>query len=65
MPVIQIKLWKGRTQAQKKELIRSITESTVESIACPPEAVHVLIEEYKKNDWGIAGKPATELPLGK
>jgi len=59
MPVIEIKLWKGRTDEQKKKLIGKITDATVEAINCPVEAVHVIIEEQSKENWGIAGEQAS------
>ncbi|MBN2406987.1 MAG: 4-oxalocrotonate tautomerase family protein [Elusimicrobia bacterium] len=60
MPFIEVKLWKGRETAVKKELIRGITDVTVKTVKCPPEAVHVVIEEYEKSDWGIGGIPSSE-----
>ena len=61
MPVIEVKMWKGRSGSQKKDLIENLTETTARTIGCPAEAVHVLINEYEKEDWGIAGVPASEI----
>ncbi len=39
MPIIEVKLWAGRTREQKAELARRFTEAMVEVVGCPPKAV--------------------------
>lgn len=60
MPVITVELWKGRSLDQKRNLVRGITSATVEATGAPPEAVHVVIHEVEKENWGIAGQLASE-----
>jgi len=59
MPVVRIDLWKGRKKEKKKELIEKVTSVVVDAIGCPIEAVHVIINEVEKDDWGIGGTPAS------
>lgn len=59
MPVVQVQLWEGRTKEQIKEIIAGITEVFVKQ-GTPPESVRVIISEYPKTHWGMAGKPASE-----
>ena len=59
MPVVRIDLWKGREKEKKKELIEKITSAVVDTIGCSIEAVHVIINEVDKDNWGIGGKPAS------
>jgi len=61
MPVVKIDLWKGRSPQQKKTLIEKVTKAVCEAISCPQEAVHIVINEVEKENWGIAGKPASEV----
>ena len=61
MPFVKIDLWKGRSKEQVKNLIKKITDAVVETVGCPPEAVHVVINEVEKDNWGISGKPASEI----
>ena len=61
MPLINVKLIEGVcTPAQKQEMIRQLTDTLV---AIEGENVrpytHVIIEEAKSGDWGIAGNPLT------
>ncbi len=55
MPIIRIDLWKGREQEKKKKLIEKVTSAVVDAIGCPTEAVHVIINEVEKDNWGIGG----------
>jgi len=59
MPVVRIDLWKGREKETKKELIEKITSAVVDAIGCHIEAVHVIINEVEKDNWGIGGVPAS------
>ena len=61
MPFVKIDLWKGRSKEQVKNLIKKITDAVVETVGCPPGAVHVVINEVEKDNWGISGKPASEI----
>ena len=60
MPIVKIDLWEGRTREQKDKLIEAVTKVVYETIGCPSEAVQVLLQDYKKEDWGINGKPSSK-----
>ena len=59
MPVVQVQMWKGRTEEQIKEIIAGITDIFVKQ-GSNPESVRVIISEYPKSRWGMNGKPASE-----
>lgn len=61
MPILQVNLMEGRTQAQKEKLIAAVTAAVVESIGAPKESVRVLINEMPKGHFGIAGQSAEKL----
>ena len=61
MPFVEIKLWKGRTDEKKKDMIREVTAAVVESIDCPIEHVSVVVTEYESKHWGKAGVPGDEI----
>lgn len=65
MPVVRIDLWKGRDKELRKKLIKKVTEAVTDSIGCPADAVQVIINEVEKENWGIAGVVASELPHQK
>lgn len=56
MPVIEIKMWSGRTREQKQALADEITESFIRVAKTTPEHVHIIFHDIEKEDWAIAGK---------
>ena len=56
MPTVQIDMIAGRTVEQKREMVKKVTEALVASIACPPEAVSIIIHENPKEHLAKAGK---------
>ena len=63
MPIVRIGMWAGRDAATKEKLIQNVTQTVCDTVKCPPEAVTVVIDDVPKENWGIAGKPASKLPL--
>ena len=54
MPVIRVEMFK-RTQDQKRNLVRELTEAFVKTCGCKKEAIKILITEVDKNDWASGG----------
>lgn len=61
MPFIQVNILEGRTEQQKVDLIRELTETACRVLGSKPEQVRVLINDVPSTNWGIAGKSAKEL----
>lgn len=57
MPIVQIHLLEGRTPERKAELIASVTEACCRTLGSKPEAVRVILEEMKPENFGRGGKP--------
>ena len=55
MPVVTIQMWSGRSPAQKKALVRAITDAMVEHAAAKPTNLHVIIQEVPAENWALAG----------
>lgn len=55
MPIVHIHMLEGRTLDQKRELVRSVTEAVVNSVSVPPERVHIVIDEMKRENFGECG----------
>jgi 4-oxalocrotonate tautomerase len=55
MPVVTVQLWEGRTVEQKRALVRAITEAMVEYADAKPDALHVILQEIARENWGKAG----------
>ena len=54
MPVIRVEMFK-RTQDQKRNLVRELTEAIVKTSGGNKEAIKILITEVDKNDWASGG----------
>jgi 4-oxalocrotonate tautomerase len=60
MPIIRVELWPGRTEAQKREMARQLTEVVCNVAQTTPEATIVIFQDVDKGDWAQAGRLATE-----
>ena len=61
MPFAQIYLMEGRTEEQKRAVIKKVTAALVEAVGAPKENVRVWIQDVPKTNWGIAGVSAKDL----
>jgi len=60
MPIVHIELWPGRTQDQKAELAKVLTEAMVSIANTPAQEVIVVFQEVEKSNWAKAGLLASE-----
>ena len=60
MPIVRVELWSGRTEEQKRELAKAITEAVVRIAKTTPEDTHVIFTDIDKANWAHAGKLATD-----
>ena len=51
MPIVSVKIAKGRPQGVKRKLVESITDAVATSLELKPELVTVLIEEFERENW--------------
>ena len=59
MPVIQVSVWAGISEENKKKIVEGITK-VIEEIGVPREAVTVIIYEVPKSDWASGGQLHSE-----
>jgi 4-oxalocrotonate tautomerase len=55
MPVVTVELLEGRTPEQKRRLVRAITDAMVEHAGARPDALHVILHEVARENWGRGG----------
>ena len=51
MPIVEIKLYRGRTPEQKREVARAVSDALVDLAGATPESVHVVFQEVERADW--------------
>ena len=60
MPIVRVEMWTGRTQSQKAELARVITDAIVAIAHTTPEATSVIFEDIAKENWAVGGVLASQ-----
>ena len=55
MPYIQVSLYPGRSEEQKQEFAKAVTESAVEILKTKKEHVIIVFDENPKENWFLAG----------
>ena len=65
MPIVNIQLIAGRSDAQKETLIKKVTEACVEAIDCTPESVRILLSDVDTQDFGVAGESVAKRRANK
>ena len=56
MPIINLKMAKGRSEKQKQDFVEKVTSLTVETLNVEREWVTVIIDEYERENWATDGK---------
>ncbi|MEC2290089.1 2-hydroxymuconate tautomerase [Bacillus licheniformis] len=61
MPYVTVQMLEGRTDEQKRNLVKKVTEAVSETTGVPAEKIAVIIEEMKKENYGVAGKRMSDM----
>ncbi len=61
MPVMQIYLIEGRTQAQKEAFITEVTDAAVNALGVDRGSVRVMFLDVPRTDYAIGGQTAMAL----
>tara|TARA_Y100000768_G_C23704616_1_gene552977 strand:- start:190 stop:378 length:189 start_codon:yes stop_codon:yes gene_type:complete len=54
MPVIRIEMFK-RTQEQKRNLVKQITDAFVNTCGCKKDSIKILITDVEEDHWASGG----------
>jgi 4-oxalocrotonate tautomerase len=60
MPIVRVEMWKGRSEAQKRELARAITQAMVEIAQTTADATIIIFEDVDQQNWAEGGKLASD-----
>jgi 4-oxalocrotonate tautomerase len=56
MPVIKVEMFAGRTQQQKRECAKALTESFVSTCGGTAQSVQIIFVDVDKENWATAGR---------
>lgn len=59
MPIVEVKMWEGRSKKKKAEIIKRVTDVLCDTLGISTEHVTVIIHEVPKHNWGMKGKPSS------
>ena len=51
MPHIIVKLYKGRSEEMKQDMVANITKAVTESLAVDESSVSIALEEFEPEKW--------------
>lgn len=60
MPIVQVNLLEGRTDAQRRAMVKAITDALVATIDTKPEKVRIIVNDMAHDHYAIGGKMADE-----
>lgn len=55
MPTINVQMFEGRTLEQKRAFVKAVAEASCQTLGCSAEAVDIVIQEVKREDWASGG----------
>ncbi|MBI1771198.1 MAG: 4-oxalocrotonate tautomerase [Burkholderiales bacterium] len=55
MPTINVQMFEGRTVEQKRAFVKAVTEASCQTLGCSADAVDIIIQEIKREDWASGG----------
>jgi 4-oxalocrotonate tautomerase len=56
MPVITVRIAKGRSLETKRRMAEAVTKAVAETLDVKPEWVTLLIEEFERENWATGGE---------
>lgn len=56
MPTIHVEMFEGRTPEQKRNLVKALTNTVVETLGGKAESVDIILVDVKKSDWSTGGE---------
>jgi 4-oxalocrotonate tautomerase len=56
MPLVEIRILEGRTDAQKRALLDAVTEAVRDSLGVPLTSIRVWIQELSPKEYMVAGE---------
>ena len=61
MPIIDVMVLEGTTtQEQREEFMKNVTDSAVNDLGAPQQAVRILIHEEPKTHYSVGGVPKSK-----
>lgn len=63
MPILEVHMIEGRTDAQKERLISELTQACINALDAPQKSIRILLNELPAQNFGIAGESAKQIKM--
>lgn len=60
MPMINVKMFSGRTAEQKAALVEELTSAIVRTCGAERDDVWIIIDDVTRENWSLGGKMYSE-----
>ncbi|MBG82816.1 MAG: 4-oxalocrotonate tautomerase [Chloroflexi bacterium] len=60
MPVVNVAMYAGRTDQQKADLAKAITEAISKTAGIPDSATTIIFQDVQKTEWAVGGVMVSE-----
>lgn len=57
MPIVEVKIFEGRTKEDRASVMRGITDVICETLSVPRGDVRVIITELQRENFSVGGEP--------
>ena len=64
MPIVTLQIWEGHSVERKRAIVEGFTRVLQEVADIPPAAVHVVIQDVPRTNWGANGQLASDGAAG-
>ena len=61
MPIISVKIIRGRTPEMKAALMKELAEAAIRTLGAPEQSVRVILTEIDAEHWGIGTTTKAEI----
>ena len=56
MPFITVQLAKGHSIEKKRQLVKALTETLINTLGAKPEWITIYIDEFERENWAVGGQ---------
>ena len=60
MPIIRVEMFEGKTNDQKRTLVKELTKGFTIACGGQPDKIHEVINEISKECWALGGELCSE-----
>ncbi|GAX37629.1 putative 4-oxalocrotonate tautomerase [Nodularia sp. NIES-3585] len=56
MPFITVQIAKGHSVEKKRQLVKALTDTLIETLGSKPEWITIHIDKFERENWAVGGQ---------